>query len=137
MNKELKCVELYLAAIVATFTIQAMICPPNVFTWYLHKAQMNYNYCMASVHDCCLCGGMKRHRKVTSYILKPLTPKPCFHCRAIRVTLWCCIMITSPQEFGGSYSAVETHEGERPHPHQETGLNMLGSVHLKCLRFLH
>lgn len=24
----------YLAAIVATFTIQAMICPPNVFTCY-------------------------------------------------------------------------------------------------------
>lgn len=32
-------VRSYLAAIVATFTIQAMICPPNVFTWI----QMNYS----------------------------------------------------------------------------------------------
>ena len=29
----------YLAAIVATFTIHAMICPPNVFTWRQHGRQ--------------------------------------------------------------------------------------------------
>ena len=37
------CVWWYLAAIVATFTIQAMICPPNVFTWRVHKQIWSYS----------------------------------------------------------------------------------------------
>ena len=37
------CVWLYLAAIIATFTIQAMICPPNVFTWRVHKQIWSYS----------------------------------------------------------------------------------------------